>query len=162
MNIGNLKRDANAVYMGRITTLTIAATIALREVRSHNEKAPAYDVMALAADRRSWVKVGAVWEFTSNETGEAFLSGKIDDPSLERPLDLAMFGQEDGSFNVVWRRPQRKRAALPPLGGELPPLEPAVDEDTSSPSSGQSDDGLGESTAATKDAGKGKAKTTAS
>jgi uncharacterized protein (DUF736 family) len=140
MNIGNLKRDANAVYMGRITTLTIAATIALREVRSHNEKAPAYDVMALAADRRSWVKVGAVWEFTSNETGEAFLSGKIDDPSLERPLDLAMFGQEDGSFNVVWRRPQRKRAALPPL-------EPAVDEDTSSPSSGQSDDGLGESTA---------------
>lgn len=147
MNIGTLKRNDNGIYMGRITTITIAATIALREVRSNNDKAPAYDVMALAADRRSWVKVGAVWEYTSNETGEAFLSGRIDDPSLDKPLDLAMFGQEDGSFNVAWKRPQRKRTLPMTAEGELPPLDPVGDETPTGDATATSGDGLGESTA---------------
>jgi len=146
MNIGTLKRDTNGIFAGRIATITIAATIALREVRSNNDKAPTYDVMALAADRRSWVKIGAVWEYTSNETGEAFLSGRIDDPSLDKPLDIAMFAQEDGSFNVAWRRPQRKRAALTTTDGELPPLEPAGDDAPAQPGA-DSGDGLGASTA---------------
>jgi len=146
MNIGTLKRNTDGLFTGRIATITFTATIALSEVRSHNDKAPAYDVMALAADRRSWVKVGAVWEYTSNETGEAFLSGRIDDPSLDKPLDVAIFGQQDGSFNVAWRRPQRKRAALTANEGELPPLEPATDDSPSHPGA-DSGDGLGESTA---------------
>ena len=54
--------------------------------------------MALSADRRSWVKVGALWEYSSNDTGEVFLSGRIDDPSLDKLIDVAMFRQEDGSY----------------------------------------------------------------
>ena len=125
MNIGNLKANGDGIIIGRVTTMALAMTLALREVQSNNDKARAYDMMALSADRRSWVKVGALWEFAANGTGEMFLSGRIDDPSLDKPVDVALFRQEDGSFNVAWRRPQR-RSALPataaPAGDELPPL----------------------------------------
>jgi len=125
MNIGTLKANADGVHIGRIVTMAFAATIALREFVSTNERAPAFDVMALSADRRSWVKVGALWEYSSNDTGEVFLSGRVDDPSLDKPIDVAMFRQEDGAYNVAWRRPQRKRT-LPGMASEgeeaLPPL----------------------------------------
>ena len=125
MNIGTLKANGDGVHIGRIVTMAFAATIALREFVSTNERAPAFDVMALSADRRSWVKVGALWEYTSNETGEVFLSGRIDDPSLDKPIDVALFRQNDDSYNVAWRRPQRKRT-LPGMvsesDGELPAL----------------------------------------
>ena len=110
MNIGNLKTNEEGIFVGRITTLAFTATVALREFTSNNDKAPAYDVMALSADRRSWVKVGALWQYASNETGEVFLSGRIDDPSLDKPLDIALFNQDDGSYNVAWRRPKAKRS----------------------------------------------------
>ena len=64
-----------------------------------------FDVMALAADKRSWVEVGALWSFTSNATGEEFLSGRIDDPSMDKPIEVQHFRQEDGSYNIAWRRP---------------------------------------------------------
>ena len=53
MNIGTLKANSDGVHIGRIVTMAFAATIALREFVSTNERAPAFDVMALSADRRS-------------------------------------------------------------------------------------------------------------
>lgn len=150
MNIGNLKANADGVLIGRITTLSLTMTIALRAVSSTNEKAPAYDVMALSADKRSWVKVGALWEYASTETGEMFLSGRLDDPSLDKPVDVGMFRQDDGSYNVAWRRPQRRStlpAATTGAGSELPPFP---GEATDAPGGGSptgGGDGLGESTA---------------
>ena len=164
MNIGTLKANADGVHIGRIVTMAFAATIALREFVSTNERAPAFDVMALSADRRSWVKVGALWEYSSNDTGEVFLSGRVDDPSLDKPIDVAMFRQEDGAYNVAWRRPQRKRT-LPTMAGsdDLPPLSATGDEqgpDSSATTGNAGGDGLGESTAPSPKA-KGKAKETA-
>src|SRR3546814_7382866 len=78
-------------------------TIALREVHSANPKAPKFEVLALSASR-AWVQVGALFELFSNGTGEAFLNGKIEDPSLAAPLYISAFRQEDGSYNVVWSR----------------------------------------------------------
>ena len=162
MNIGSIKPNEQGILIGRIQTMAFVATIALQAVNSSNERAPAYDVMALAADRRSWVKVGALWEYSSNETGECFLSGRIDDPSLDKPIDVAMFQQNDGSYNVAWRRPQRKRT-LPTMAGsdDLPPLS-ATSDATDEPGTGPAatGDGLGESTAPAPKA-KAKAKETA-
>ena len=152
MNIGTLKANEDGIHIGRIVTMHFAATVALREVTSTNERAPAFDVMALSADRRSWVKVGALWEYNSTGTGECFLSGRIDDPCLDRPLDVALFRQQDGSYNVAWRRPMRKRTLPTAMAGEdsLPPMPPIDGDDM--PASGGDDpapggDGLGESTA---------------
>ena len=153
MNIGTIKANDQGVLIGRVQTMAFGATIALSEVNSSNERAPAYDILGLASDRRSWVKIGALWEYHSNDTGETFLSGRIDDPSLEKPIDVAMFRQDDGSYNVAWRRPQRKRS-LPASGGEgeLPPLSAVSGEAGSSGSAdtGNADgDGLGDSTTPT-------------
>ena len=150
MNIGTLKKNEAGIHMGRITTLSIAVFIALSPVNSTNEKAPAFDVLALAADKRSWVKVGALWSFNSNSTGEEFLSGRIDDPSMDKPIEVQLFRQDDGSYNVAWRRPVR-RASLPSIAaGEADDL-PALPSDDGGKGSGgaaaPTGDGLGESTA---------------
>ena len=159
MNIGNLKaREEDGTPIGKIATLNFAAVIALRAVQSNNDRAPAFDVMALSSDRRTWLKMGALWEFNSTATGESFYSGRIDDPSMARPLDIAAFRQDDGSYNVAWRRPkQRVDTPKPgPASGEddLPALPPAG-TDESTPATGEGTpadaaagcDGLGESTA---------------
>ena len=144
MNIGSIKQNDAGIFVGKIATLTIAMTIALREVQSSNPKAPKYEVLALSASR-AWVRVGALFELFSNGTGESFLNGKIEDPSLAAPLYISAFRQEDGSFNLVWSRPTRRRDAptdtvaaddgLPPLPGADEPAAPA------------GGDGLGESSA---------------
>lgn len=146
MNIGNIKPTGDGRFIGRIASLTLNLQVALVAVNSTNERAPAFDIFALGGDRRTWVKVGALWEFSSNDTGEVFLSGRIDDPSLDKPIDVALFRQQDGSYNVAWRRPQR-RSSVPSApvatGDELPPLPGETDGAGHTPPA----DGLGESTA---------------
>ena len=134
MNIGSIKQNEAGIFIGRVSTLTVSVTIALREVRSTNPRAPRYEIHALNTASRAWVQVGALFELTARETGEAFLNGKIDDPSLAQPLYISAFRQDDGSYNIVWQRPQRRRDvtaamtpkdtddALPPLPGSPPPV----------------------------------------
>src|SRR3546814_6242253 len=51
----------------------------------------------------------ALWEAVAkNTTGEVFLQGSIDDPSLPEPLPIALFGSERDGYRVAWRRPQRR------------------------------------------------------
>ncbi|AMK26150.1 MULTISPECIES: DUF736 domain-containing protein [Sphingobium] len=130
MNIGTIRQNDAGIHVGKIATLTIAITIALREVHSANPKAPKYEVLALSASR-AWVHVGALFELFSNGTGEAFLNGKIEDPSLAAPLYISAFRQDDGSYNVVWSRPTRRRdlasEMTPKADDGLPPL-PGADE----------------------------------
>jgi len=148
MNIGSIKQNDAGIFVGKIATLAIAMTVALREVHSANPKAPKFEVLALSASR-AWVQVGALFELFSNGTGEAFLNGKIEDPSLAAPLYVSAFRQEDGSYNVVWSRPTRRRdlaAEMAPKADEgLPPL-PGADE-TAGPATQGAEAGLGQSSA---------------
>src|SRR3546814_4464308 len=94
MNIGSIKQNEGGIFVGKSETLTIAMTIALREVHSANPKAPKFEVLALSASL-AWVQVGALFELFSNGTGEAFLNGKIEDPSLAAPLYISAFRQSE-------------------------------------------------------------------
>ncbi|QPI75514.1 DUF736 domain-containing protein [Sphingobium sp. Cam5-1] len=148
MNIGSIKQNEAGIHVGKIATLTIAMTIALREVHSANPKAPKFEVLALSQSR-AWVQVGALFELFSNGTGEAFLNGKIEDPSLTAPLYISAFRQEDGSYNVVWSRPTRRRdlasEMAPKADDGLPPL-PGADETAGAGAGGEgSEAGLGQS-----------------
>ncbi|MDG6745967.1 DUF736 domain-containing protein, partial [Staphylococcus aureus] len=96
MNIGTITQNASGTYTGKISTLTVAIVIALRTVQSTNPRAPKFEILALSAARQ-WVQVGALFELASNSTGETFLNGKIEDPSLDKPLYISAFRQEDGS-----------------------------------------------------------------
>jgi hypothetical protein len=62
---------------------------------------------------RAWVRVGALFELASRESGLIFYNGKIEDPSFAQPLYVSLFQQQDGSYNVVWSRPSRRRASSP-------------------------------------------------
>ena len=148
MNIGTIKQNDSGVYMGRISTLAVAMTIALKPVTSQNPKAPRFEIHALTPGR-TWVQVGAFFELHSNNTGEAFLNGRIDDPSLASPLQVSAFRQDDGSYNVVWSRPTRRRDVTSQLAAkqdELPPFGGDDTGDDTGPDTGLGSDGLGEST----------------
>ena len=94
MNIGEFK-NVNGQFLGSIATLAIdLPKLGLRPVQSPSEKAPAFEIVALNAGRR-WVQMGALWEATANETGEAFYQGKLEDPALSEPLYIALFVNSD-------------------------------------------------------------------
>lgn len=104
MNIGTFALK-NGQLIGSIATLSVdLARLGLRPVQSANEKAPAFEIMALNVARK-WVQVGALWEVTSNSTGEVFYQGSLDDPSLPEKMAIMLFGDEEEGFRVVWNRP---------------------------------------------------------
>ncbi|CAN5495591.1 hypothetical protein BH10PSE12_BH10PSE12_07770 [soil metagenome] len=108
MNIGEFKLS-NGRLLGSIATHTIdLPRLGLRPVESNNDRAPVFEIVALNVGNR-WVQVGALWEAVAkNTTGEVFLQGSIDDPSLPEPLPIALFGNEQEGMRVAWRRPQRR------------------------------------------------------
>jgi len=153
MNIGQIKQNEAGIFMGRISTLAVAMTIALKPVQSTNPRAPRFEIHALTPGR-TWVQVGAFFELNSNNTGEAFLNGRIDDPSLAQPLQVSAFRQEDGSYNIVWQRAQKRRDVTSALGikSDEDPAPPfGADGSTGTAgmadNAGAGDDGLGQSTA---------------
>lgn len=161
MNIGTIKKNAAGQLIGQVSTLAVTLTVGLRSVMSTNPRAPKFEIVALNAARQ-WVVVGALFELTANATGESFYQGKIDDPSMANPLYIALFAQEDGSFNVAWQRPTRRRSnALEAAEyGEGDMFGDADGRDGGGNAGGSGadkGDGLGESTAAGPRKGKGKA-----
>lgn len=127
MNIGEFNVQ-NGRLLGSIATRTIdLPRLGLRPVESDNDRAPVFEIVALNVGNR-WVQVGALWEAVAKHTtGEVFLQGSIDDPSLAEPLPIALFGSDADGYRVAWRRPQRRddfgpaiRSSRPndPSGGE--------------------------------------------
>ncbi|MBB3957706.1 DUF736 domain-containing protein [Novosphingobium sediminicola] len=113
MNIGEISLQ-NGRLMGRIATRTIdLPRIGLRPVESQNPRAPRYEVVALNVARR-WVQIGALWEAETKKTGEVFLAGNIDDPSLPEPLPVALFRNEGGGYAIAWRRDTLRSEAVGP------------------------------------------------
>ena len=145
MNIGQIKQNDAGIFMGRISTLAVAMTIALKPVQSSNPRAPRYEIVALN-DQRRWVIVGALFELSSNSTGESFYQGKIDDPSMAQPLYIAAFPREDGTMAVAWQRPRRRDNRLGTAEYGESDMFPA-DDAGGDRREEQAGDGLGESTA---------------
>lgn len=111
-NIGEFKKNESGFYIGSIVTLAVSMTLALREVNNPNPNAPRYEIHAKSASG-VWFKVGALWEKVGSETGEAFLTGSIDDPSMDKTLYIACFMQADGNYAIAWSRPRRARSTVP-------------------------------------------------
>ena len=138
-NIGFLNPADNGGYIGKIDTLAFSNTIGLRRFVSDNPKAPKFEVMALT-NARTWIKIGAVFEQVIRSSGEVFYQGRIDDPSMSRPMDIALFGDGMGGFAVAWSR-RRARQDMPAGQTELPPMGEGGDNEAAP------QEGLGDSTA---------------
>lgn len=105
MNIGEVK-SVRGQLIGSIATMTIdLPRIGFKPVDSNNDKAPVFDIIALNVAKR-WVRVGALWEAVANGTGEVFLQGYIEDPSLPQRLPIACFGSDEEGYRIAWNRPR--------------------------------------------------------
>jgi uncharacterized protein (DUF736 family) len=133
-NIGFLNANERGSFIGKIETLAFTNVIALRPVQSSNPNAPKYDMMARSA-ANSWIKIGALFEQVARTSGEVFYQGRIDDPSMAKPMDIALFRNDEGGYNVAWTRRRTRQESPSGRDGE----EAAMPE--------SADDGLGESTA---------------
>lgn len=133
-NIGFLNANERGSFIGKIETLAFTNVVGLRPVQSSNPNAPKYDMMARSS-ANSWIKIGALFEQVARTSGEVFYQGRIDDPSMAKPMDIALFRNEEGGYNVAWTR-RRTRQDMPSTreGDEATMPE-------------NMDDGLGESTA---------------
>src|SRR3546814_15906614 len=100
-NIGNLKKNSDGVFIGRIDTVAFSNVVALRPVISQNDAVPKYEVMALT-QARTWAKVGAMFEQIKKSRGEVFYAGRIDDRSMENPMDIALWRPEESSGGTGW------------------------------------------------------------
>jgi uncharacterized protein (DUF736 family) len=110
--IGNLKTVMNGSkeeLHGEVSTLQMQLKIKLLpNAGKTSENAPDYIV---AANGYSGVDIpiGGAWKKTKSKIGGndfEFLSITIDDPSLPNPLNVAAFKNNEGGWDITWRRRQ--------------------------------------------------------
>src|SRR3546814_11779517 len=67
-------------------------------------------------------------ELSIRSSGESFYQGRIDDPSMSRPMDIALFAKEEGGYDIAWTRRRARQDA--PDSGEpaVPPMDDAAPE----------------------------------
>jgi uncharacterized protein (DUF736 family) len=110
MIIGNFKYDqAKDTYTGEIKTLTLLrGKVHFRPAESKSEKGPHYRVVV--EGQPGSVELGAAWKRTS-EAGREFLSVRLDDPALSRPLGAALMPSDEGASAIlIWSRPSKRKA----------------------------------------------------
>lgn len=99
--IGTFTLQADGKYTGKIHTLAVSAGVTF--VPNSNQtspEAPAFRAFTGKAE------VGAAWQKTS-ESGNDYLSVKLDDPTFEAPLYAALVESNEGGYNLLWERRAR-------------------------------------------------------
>jgi uncharacterized protein (DUF736 family) len=99
---------------GEITTLQMQLKIKLipNNVKT-SDTAPDYIVCAAGYSGQD-VQIGAAWKKRKDQIGDVsfeFLSITIDDPSLPSALNVAAFKNDQGEWEITFRRRQAGQAA---------------------------------------------------
>ncbi|MES2067537.1 MAG: DUF736 domain-containing protein [Pseudomonadota bacterium] len=99
--IGSFKKISGELR-GEIFTLALHAK-AVRIVPLDNVtgNAPSHRVLLGESE------VGAAWTKRTNDD-RPYLSVKLDDPSFVAPIFAQLFEKPEGTFDLVWTRPQRR------------------------------------------------------
>ena len=96
--IGSFTRDESGVFTGTIRTLTLNVKASIRPATKDNDKAPDYRVTTAAG-----VEFGAGWSKNSRED-RAYVSVKLDDPSLPAPIYATLCEGDNDTHNLIWSR----------------------------------------------------------
>ncbi len=99
MIIGKFAQQANG-FSGHLITLTYRSKLSFVAA----SKGADYQVLL------EGIEVGAAWEKTGKESGNPYLSVKLDSPFVPKPVNCALMPQDDGSHILVWNRDDRRRA----------------------------------------------------
>jgi uncharacterized protein (DUF736 family) len=106
MIIGKFQND-NGVYTGKLVTFTgtsLAVRIAPTDLKG-------IDYIATIAGGE--VELGVAWNRVGEEKGTKYVSLKLDSPFLAAPVYCSLFKQSDGSYNLVWNRPDPRKQKKP-------------------------------------------------
>jgi uncharacterized protein (DUF736 family) len=98
MNIGKFQHQDGA-YTGKVQTF--AGGIVEMRIAPTDQKGVDYRVMVAGGD----IELGAAWNKVSKEKGTKYVSVKLDSPFTPQPAWCSLFKQSDGSYNLVWNRP---------------------------------------------------------
>ena len=86
-------------FNGSVKTLTLNVKAKFVPAAGENERGPDFRIFAGATE------FGAAWKKTAKETGRAYLSVKLDDPSFPAPIYASLVEAEDGeSHALIWSR----------------------------------------------------------
>lgn len=93
---------------GEIKTLELNVQINCVPIPTKTkDTAPDYTIYA-----HDNIAIGAAWRKSKQQTGDTafeFLSITIDDPCLSKALNVAAFQQENGTYEITWRRRQNSQ-----------------------------------------------------
>lgn len=99
--IGSFKL-VSGEYQGEIVTLSVQArSVRITPEQNHSGNAPSHRVFVGDAE------VGAAWSKTSQDK-RPYLSVKLDDPSFIAPIFAQLFAGEEGEYDLVWSRQNRR------------------------------------------------------
>jgi uncharacterized protein (DUF736 family) len=90
-------------FTGGVTTLTLDAKVQIKPAEKTSEKAPDYRLVSGGAE------IGAAWSKKSAEN-RSYLSVRLDDPSLPAPILANLCEMENGEYDLIWSRPNRRRS----------------------------------------------------
>jgi len=98
--IGTFTRGTDGKFSGSLTTLTLSAKLLFApETSKSKDTAPDYRVFL------GTVEIGAAWQKVARETGRAYWSVKLDDPTFAGPLFASLVETDDDkTFNLLWSR----------------------------------------------------------
>jgi uncharacterized protein (DUF736 family) len=102
MNIGTFQHE-NGAYTGTVQTIfgsSLAVRIAPTDLTG-------IDYIVTLDGGES--ELGVAWNRVGEKKGTKYVSVKIDSPFLANPAYCSLFTQKDGSYNLVWNRPDPKK-----------------------------------------------------
>jgi uncharacterized protein (DUF736 family) len=108
MLIGTFQQE-NGIYAGNVQALT-GASLAVRIAPTD---LTGIDYIVTLAGTET--ELGAAWNKVGKEKGTKYVSVKLDSPFLPAPAWCSLFKQSNGSYNLVWNRPDptKKKKAEP-------------------------------------------------
>jgi uncharacterized protein (DUF736 family) len=102
MNIGKFQHQ-DGVYTGKVQTLTGSFSLRIAETDLQG-----IDYMVTLDGTKT--EVGAAWNRVGEKKGTRYVSVKLDSPFQAAPAYCSLFEQTDGSYNLVWNRPDPNKS----------------------------------------------------
>jgi uncharacterized protein (DUF736 family) len=110
MKIGTFtKSEETGEFKGRVQTLTLGLDVRIFPIpMKSTAKAPDFRVVATTTN----AEIGAGWKEIAQDTGNPYVSIKLDDPSFASPIWAALTQSEKGEISLFWTRPSAQKTAL--------------------------------------------------
>ena len=105
--IGTIKSTGNNAFEGTLAMISLKSRIRLEpNAFGKTDKAPTHRVLIPGGG-----EIGAAWTNTSEQSGETYLSLKLDAPEMREPVycntgPAAGTDPEEGLLSLIWNRKQ--------------------------------------------------------